>query len=341
MKIAEELRLDNEDRIAGELIALAKKATLGARAKARKNDPHASAVLRFNQPVGVACLKANFIVEPDLPPRLRVGLFASAQTYPAWVRFANATAQPDTKKDFRGMSIKLMNVKGEKLLGSFDTLDFLLNSHPVLFVGNPADFLDFVDHSVNSHPLLFFLNPFNPHLKEFRIVLAGRKHHASHLAIPYWSTTPYLFGDGNAVKYAAKPSGTGHDPALPKKLTDGYLRAAVRKQMSAGGTGFDFMVQFQADAGQMPLEDATVEWNEAASPFLKVARIEIPPQDFESPAHTEFCESLAFNPWHTLPEHRPLGGINRVRKDLYQTMAEFRHQQNGVNYTEPAGNEIL
>jgi len=280
MNIAEETRRDNEDRIGRQLVELAKQATVKARDKALKSDPSAREVLRFNQPVGVACLKANFVVEADLPPRLRTGVFASPRTYPAWIRFANATAQPDTRKDFRGMSIKLMNVEGQKLLGSHDTVDFLLNSHPVLFVGTPDDFLDFVDHSVNSHPLLFFLNPFNLHLREFGIVLAGRKHHANHLAIPYWSTTPYLFGEGNAVKYAARPSGGTPDTALPDKLTDGYLRDAVRKQLSAGGASFDFMVQFQTDAKQMPLEDATIEWNETASPFIKVARIEIPPQDF-------------------------------------------------------------
>jgi len=341
MNIAEETRKDNEARIGRELVELAKTATTRARDKALKNGSSTRKVLRFNQPAGVACLKANFIVEPDLPPRLRVGVFSSPRTYPAWIRFANATDQPDTKKDFRGMSIKLMNVEGEKLLGSFDTVDFLLNSHPVLFVGTPEDFLDFVDHSVNSHPLLFFLNPLNLHLKEFLIALKGRKHHANHLAIPYWSTTPYLFGDGNAVKYAAKPSGGNPDTTLPGKLKDGYLRDAVRKQLSAGGASFDFMVQFQTDAKQMPIEDATVEWDESASPFIKVARIEIPPQDFETPPQLDFGESLAFNPWHTLAEHRPLGGINRVRKDLYQTMAEFRHRQNGVIYREPSGDETL
>jgi hypothetical protein len=26
---------------------------------------------------------------------------------------------------------------------------------------------------------------------------------------------------------------------------------------------------------------------------------------------------LAFNPWHALAEHRPMGGINRLRKAVY------------------------
>jgi hypothetical protein len=128
---------------------------------------------------------------------------------------------------------------------------------------------------------------------------------------------------------------------LPEELTDGYLRAAMRKQLATEGACFDFMVQLQTDAELLPVEDATVEWDETVSPFRKVARIDIPPQSFESPARMEFCENLAFNPWRSLPEHRPLGGLNRVRKDLYQAMAEFRHQQNGVTYTEPTGDETF
>jgi hypothetical protein len=53
----------------------------------------------------------------------------------------------------------------------------------------------------------------------------------------------------------------------------------------------------------------------------------------------EFCENLAFNPWRVLPEHRPLGGLNRVRKNLYQESAGFRHEANDVKYKEPNGRE--
>jgi len=239
------------------------------------------------------------------------------------------------------MSLKLMHVGGDKLLGPDDTQDFILNSHPVLFVGNPADFRDFVDDSVNSGPLRFFLNPLDSHIKEFRIVIAGRQHHPSHLVIPYWSTTPYLFGEGRAVKYSVRSCQQDNDVELPRKLKDGYLRAAMRQQMTVEGACFDFMVQFQTDADLMPIEDATVEWDESLSPFRKVAQINILPQTFESPEQMEFCENLAFNPWRSLPEHRPLGGINRVRKDLYQVLAEFRHERNGVVYEEPSGEEIF
>ena len=64
------------------------------------------------------CVKASFAIEPNLPDTLKVGVFGKPGSYPAWVRFSNAnsTPQPDAKKDIRGIAIKLMNVKGDKIL---------------------------------------------------------------------------------------------------------------------------------------------------------------------------------------------------------------------------------
>ena len=67
----------------------------------------------------------------------------------------------------------------------------------------------------------------------------------------------------------------------------------------------------------MPVEDPTVEWK---SPFIKVATLKLPSQTIDSPEQLEFCENLSFNPWHSLPEHEPLGGINRPRKQVYQEL---------------------
>ena len=58
---------------------------------------------------------------------------------------------------------------------------------------------------------------------------------------------------------------------------------------------------------------------------------------FTSPEHLGFCENLSFTPWHTIPEHRPLGGINRVRKTVYDTISHVRHEINGDKHREPTG----
>ena len=85
----------------------------------------------------------------------------------------------------------------------------------------------------------------------------------------------------------------------------------------------------------MPVEDPTVEWDQAVSPYVKVATITIAPQRFLGKEHEEFCDNLSFTPWHCLAEHRPLGGINRVRKVVYETISLLRHELNGVKRAEP------
>lgn len=42
----------------------------------------------------------------------------------------------------------------------------------------------------------------------------------------------------------------------------------------------------------------------------------------------EFGDNLSYNPWRTLAEHRPLGGINRCRKAVDEVLSKSRHQRN-------------
>ncbi len=102
---------------------------------------------------------------------------------------------------------------------------------------------------------------------------------------------------------------------------------------------FEFMVQLQRDAHRQPIEDASIEWKESESPFIPVARIFMPKQKFDSQTQLAFADVLSINPWHCLPEHRPLGSINRNRKAMYYEMAKLRQQINRVKHYEPVGNE--
>jgi hypothetical protein len=77
----------------------------------------------------------------------------------------------------------------------------------------------------------------------------------------------------------------------------------------------------------MPIEDATVEWKEHDSPYRAVARIRIPQQEIGDAETTSACEDSAFSPWHSLVAHRPLGSMNRARREIYRVMAQFRSQR--------------
>ena len=85
----------------------------------------------------------------------------------------------------------------------------------------------------------------------------------------------------------------------------------------------------------MPIEDPRVEWPETMSPFRKLATIRILQQDCDSSRQAIYGDNLSFTPWHALPEHRPLGGINRARKVIYEAISRRRHEHNREPRTEP------
>ena len=275
---------------------------------------------RFNQARATACVDAEFTVLDGLADGHRVGLFAAPRTYQCWIRFANATSQSDKDKDARGMAIRVVDVAGENLTPGSTSQDFVLNSHPVMMVGSTREFLELLEanEAGGFRRALYFLG----HLKAARIAFASRANHTCHLDIPYWSTTPYQLGAA-AVKYVARPLSAATS-AMPATLTDTYLEAAMRQRLSREEAAFELMVQPQVDARRTPIEDASVEWREQDSPYVPVARIRIPVQSIDDTGKRGRCEEVAFNPWHCLREHRPLGSMNRARREIYRAMAEFR-----------------
>ncbi len=280
-------------------------------------------IRRFNQGRAAGCVEAEFIVPAGLPAALRVGLFAAPGSYRAFIRFANASSATDREKDVRGMSISVADVPGENLTPGSTSQDFVLNSHPVMVAPDAKEFMAFLEanEAGGLRRVLYFAR----HPELARIGLAAQQHHSCHLDIPYWSTTPYLFGPGRAVKYIVRPR-SHRTSQLPSPLTDSYLNDALRRHLEADDATFDFLVQFQLDAERMPIEDATVEWKEEDSPYVAVATIRIPRQQIAAP-DTGSCEDVAFNPWHSLVEHRPLGGMNRARRAIYPALSEFRRQR--------------
>jgi hypothetical protein len=136
------------------------------------------------------------------------------------------------------------------------------------------------------------------------------------------------------VKYCLTPRDTSPAP-LPSNPSDDYLKEAMVKQLTSDNAVFDFGVQFQTDPNTMPIEDHSVTWDEAVSPFHKVATLTIPAQVFDTSERREFGDNLSFNPWRSLPEHRPLGGLSRARLQVYPALSKFRFEHNQVARTEP------
>jgi len=280
------------------------------------------------------CVKAEFRVVDGLPPELRAGIFAQARAYDAWIRFSNGngTPQPDGARDGRGMAVKLMGVAESPST----TQDFIMINFPVFVVRNAIDYIDLQTRGIWG---FFFPRPFKIRLHEMIVTARMFLQTVTNpLNLRYYSMVPYRFGGDLACKFSARPTGT------PSPFTatsgDNFLRANMIAHLAKSSATFDFMVQLRRDPAKMPVEDPTILWDEDASPFVTVARITIPVQSFDTPEHTLFCENLSFTPWHCVDAHRPLGGINRVRRVVYEYISKLRHDLNQAPRKEPAGFDI-
>ncbi len=293
-------------------------------------------ILRDAHPKMHGCVKAEFSVDGGLPPELAVGVFAIPRTFPAWVRFSNATGtvSPDIKPDIRGVAIKLMGVDGQKLLANgtdSPNQDFTLISDSRFLTKDVAEFDGLVKSLMGGRPRTrwFLLT----HWRVARNLFGSMRKHGNPLAIRYFSVVPYLLGD-SAVKYSLTPREPQETP-IPGNPSDDYLREAMAKQLVDGIAVFDFSIQFQKDPYREPIEDPGVTWSEKLSPFRRVGTLTISSQSFESPQRMEFGDNLSFNPWRCLAQHRPLGGISRARQQVYQALSIYRHDRNQAPRVEP------
>lgn len=290
------------------------------------------------------CLTASVTIPDDLPPELAVGVFAEPATYDAWIRFSNSydADQRDRIPDGRGMAIKMMNVAGAKALPGHEddpSQDFILINYPAFVVKNAADYVEFTKDSTIGHPLRFFFHEG----KSYRPELASAEKLALQRVVSprqpsYFSMTPYLFGDGMAVKYGVKPCTP--DDRRRRKIGKNYLRAQLVEDMASSSACFEFQVQLQLDPNRMPVEDPTVLWPTDVSPYRTVATIDIPKQTFDTEERRQMCEFMSFNPWRTRIEHRPLGGINRVRKSVYEAISNLRHTLDDKKSIEPTSHDV-
>jgi catalase len=300
-------------------------------------------VFRQQHPKSHGLVKGEFIIEPNLPENLKIGVFQQ-EKYEILVRFSNGSNDrqdghllPDTVADARGMAIKLVNA-GEN---NTSEQDFVTINHPIMFVKDVQGYLDLglIRRAIKEGKIVIepgkvpevpeeLQEKFQNISYSFPILEKMKaKVTTSPLDIIYWSTTPYKWGD-RAIKFQVVPQQT--QTFIPENAQDkeNYLREAMKQYLRDRDAYFDFKVQLQSNAQTMPIEDPTKEWAESESPFIKVATIKIFKQDFDTDAIKKQDESMSFSPWHCLPEHQPLGGVNRARKRVYDELSKKRNTMN-------------
>ncbi len=283
-------------------------------------------------------VKAEFIIADDIPEAYRLGVFSEPRTYQSWVRYSKLLNGPDRQADSHGLAIKLMGVEGEKILPGLEeapTQDFVFMSTQIFVTKGVKGFADMLG-AIRKKNKLNAAWHFLTHPRLLHLFLKVQIKAADLTDVAWGSTTPYLLGE-HAVKYAVLPRTSGTATLPDKKTADPkFLTKRLEDRLAAGAVELDFFIQVQTDARKMPIEDARVEWDRDDSPFIKVATIRLLKQKFNSPEQQAYGQNLSFSPWHALPVHRPLGGINRGRRAIYDQMSKFRHGRTGGKMEEPA-----
>jgi hypothetical protein len=283
---------------------------------------------------------ADFRVLEDIPSAYRHGVFIQPKSFPCWIRFGGPgpLSPPDVEDSgILSIGIKLMGVPREKLLADEKwTQDFLGISSPTFTTPNIIENVKLQRQIYARTPVFYFLNPFDSHYLDMLMQGIYARMNTSPLEVRYWSCVPFLMGEGQAMKFSVRPS-WNRKTKIPWNPPDDWLRQSMSKTLSGTEVTLDFGIQLQTDPKRMPIEDASIEWPERLSPFVTVAKITIPVQEFTSAKQMVFARQLSFNPWHSISEHRPLGNQNRARLLIYSELSRLRQSMNREPHVEPTG----
>lgn len=307
-------------------------------------------------------LRGELRVLDGLPPELAQGAFCKPAVLPVALRFSTNPGDilDDKVSTPRGLAIKLIGVEGERLPGSEGqvTQDFVMQNAPAFVAATPKEFLKTLKLLAKTTDKASGLK------KALSAVLRGTEkvvealggesptlkslggHPQTHLlGETYYSVVPFLYG-----RYFAKLSVVPVSPELialtdaPVDLDDkpDGLRESMNAFFADNTAIWEVRVQLATDIARMPIEDASVRWPEAESPYVTVAQLEVGAQPaWNSERARQMDDGMAFSPWHGLAAHRPLGGIMRVRKPSYEMSSGFRASHNGCPLHEPRAQDDL
>jgi hypothetical protein len=314
---------------------------------------------------GYGLVRAEVDILDRLPAEYAQGIYAEPGRHDAVIRFSNGS--PHAGADARlggatGLALKMFGIEGPTLLGDepdSHTFDYANINAPIFFCNTIEHYL-FIQELFIEAPLYFAQGAPGRH-RFFRDFVTGKgtldqdqwawdellafltvaqSRPVNLLLSTYWTMGAVRHGDYIAkVRFAPVPVFAEKVVQRALDLTSApeVYRPALVAELRDRPYEFDIQVQLCADLAQMPVEDVTVEWSEALSPFVTVAKLRIPQQDISGDDTLEKMDALSFTPWRVTAEHRPLGNIMRARKEVYRHSSILRHKLNQQDRTEPRG----
>jgi hypothetical protein len=303
-----------------------------------------------------------------LPREYAQGIYGRPGRHEAMVRFSNGSHQTGADEllgNVCGLGLKIFGIDGPTLLEDepdSHTFDYAMINYPIFFANT-------IEHYVYIHELVLFAEPApandTPELARARShrflheFLTGRGElppeqwawdelgamlalaqikPVNLLLSTYWTMGAVRHGNYIAKVRVAPVKACADrvvwrvfDPANAPDIFRPGLVAELRERPFE----FDIQVQLCVDLEHMPVEDLTVAWSETLSPFVTVAKLRLPRQDIGGDDNLEQMEITSMSPWRCTEEHRPLGNIQRARKEAYRQSSLLRHQLNHLVRKEP------
>jgi hypothetical protein len=168
---------------------------------------------------------------------------------------------------------------------------------------------------------------------------AQRHAFADPMSFTFYSQSAYTHGPYIA-KYRLAPtlsSQTSLSSIKPSGPDD--LMPMVAGYFTSHPAEYSLDVQMCRNIDDQPVEDTQVEWKESSAPWERLATLRLPVgQDTASDVRRTFWEDrMALSPFSGLKEHRPLGSVNRLRKEIYEHSKGNREARNGVEVRPNVG----
>ncbi|EMC92225.1 hypothetical protein BAUCODRAFT_38244 [Baudoinia panamericana UAMH 10762] len=291
-----------------------------------------------------AIVKGSMTVEKNLPHHLAQGMFSKGgETYPLAIRYANEPSflQDDRAPGPRGCGMKVFGVDGTFLSPEGEnakTQDFTFNNAPLLELTDLPTCVEIFDirnrHFDDKNGRESEIGKRQD--KDLQFAPAGlpNQHFMSYTM---YSQSAYRYGE-NVAKYVMFPTGQfQQDLAERAQITDSSDREQhsiwLRQYFQQHDAEFDFRVQLCRKLEEQSVEDTSKPWNEEKYPFETVAKITLPKgQDvFESKRRAFWDDHMKLNVWYGLEAHKPLGSVNRLRKELYKASVVKRAELNAAD----------
>ena len=312
---------------------------------------------------GYGLARAEVEILDGLAPEYAQGIYARPGRHEALIRYSNGN--PHAGADVAlgngtGMGLKLFGIEGQTLLEDEPdarTFDYAMINFPVFFANTVEHYLFIQQLFLHAGAYFrrgkqgqhqFFhdwvtgmgtLAPEDGAWDELGAMLSvARVQPVNLLLSTYWTMGAVRHGEYVAKVRVAPAKESAEKVARrlldPTSAPDIY-RPALVAELQERPYEFELQVQLCVDLEKMPVEDMTVEWPEALSPFVTVAKVRLPQQDISGEDNLEQMDATSMTPWRCREEHRPLGNIQRARKEVYRQSSLLRHELNHQIRREP------